>query len=41
MHTVTFVAPKIGFQQPAAAEWLGQVHVVDIGVTLHLAQLAV
>jgi NAD(P)H-hydrate epimerase len=30
-HTVTFVAPKIGFAQPAAREWLGQVHVVDIG----------
>lgn len=39
-HTVTFVAPKIGFRQPAAAEWLGQVHVADIGVTLKLAPLA-
>jgi len=31
-HTVTFVAAKTGFVNPAAAEWLGQVHVVDIGV---------
>jgi NAD(P)H-hydrate epimerase len=30
-HTVTFAAPKIGFQNPAAQPWLGQVHVVDIG----------
>ena len=39
-HTVTFVAPKVGFSQSAAAEWLGQVHVVDIGVALQLAPLA-
>lgn len=31
-HTVTFVAFKKGFAQPAAADWLGQVHVVNIGV---------
>jgi NAD(P)H-hydrate epimerase len=31
-HTVTFVASKTGFANPAAAEWLGQVHVADIGV---------
>ena len=37
-HTVTFVAAKVGFQNPAAAAWLGRVHVVDIGVALHLAQ---
>ncbi|MBY0523993.1 MAG: NAD(P)H-hydrate epimerase [Gemmataceae bacterium] len=30
-HTVTFVAPKKGFAQPTAREWLGQVHVVGIG----------
>jgi NAD(P)H-hydrate epimerase len=30
-HTVTFVAPKTGFTNPAAGEWVGQVHVVDIG----------
>jgi NAD(P)H-hydrate epimerase len=30
-HTVTFVAPKVGFAEPAAGAWLGTVHVVDIG----------
>jgi NAD(P)H-hydrate epimerase len=30
-HTVTFVARKKGFANPAAGEWLGQVHVVGIG----------
>jgi NAD(P)H-hydrate epimerase len=30
-HTVTFVAMKKGFARPAAREWLGQVHVADIG----------
>jgi NAD(P)H-hydrate epimerase len=30
-HTVTFVAPKAGFANPEAKEWLGEVHVVDIG----------
>jgi NAD(P)H-hydrate epimerase len=30
-HTVTFVALKQGFATAAAREWLGQVHVVDIG----------
>jgi NAD(P)H-hydrate epimerase len=30
-HTVTFVALKKGFANAAAKEWLGQVHVVDIG----------
>jgi NAD(P)H-hydrate epimerase len=30
-HTVTFVAPKAGFTNPAAKEWLGEVHVVGIG----------
>jgi len=30
-HTVTFVARKKGFADPAAAEWLGQVHVAAIG----------
>jgi len=30
-HTVTFVAPKTGFANPCAADWLGKVHVVDIG----------
>jgi NAD(P)H-hydrate epimerase len=35
-HTVTFVAPKTGFAQPAAQPWLGQVHVVDIGAPRQL-----
>jgi NAD(P)H-hydrate epimerase len=30
-HTATFVAQKKGFANPAAREWLGQVHVLDIG----------
>jgi NAD(P)H-hydrate epimerase len=30
-HTATFVAPKAGFQNPAARPWLGQVHLLDIG----------
>ncbi len=30
-HTCTFVAPKTGFASPAAAKYLGQVHVLDIG----------
>jgi len=30
--TATFVARKLGFDAPAAAAWLGEVHVIDIGV---------
>jgi NAD(P)H-hydrate epimerase len=30
-HTATFVALKKGFTNPAARQWLGQVHVLDIG----------
>ncbi|GIW78968.1 MAG: NAD(P)H-hydrate epimerase [Gemmatales bacterium] len=30
-HTVTFVAAKKGFADPASKQWTGQVHVVDIG----------
>lgn len=30
-HTCTFVAPKIGFTAASAAEFLGEVHVLDIG----------
>jgi NAD(P)H-hydrate epimerase len=29
--TATFVAWKVGFDAPAAAQWLGDVHVVAIG----------
>jgi NAD(P)H-hydrate epimerase len=31
-HTATIVAMKRGFIEPAAREWVGQVHVVDIGL---------
>lgn len=37
-HTCTFVAPKAGFANPAAAEFLGQLHVVDIGVPRRLLE---
>jgi NAD(P)H-hydrate epimerase len=30
-HTATFVAPKAGFAAPEAREWLGEMHVVQIG----------
>jgi NAD(P)H-hydrate epimerase len=30
-HTCTFVASKIGFASPKAAQFLGRVHVLDIG----------
>ena len=33
-HTVTFVAPKVGFQGGAAREYLGRVHTVGIGAPL-------
>jgi NAD(P)H-hydrate epimerase len=33
-HTVTFVASKLGFGNPSAARYLGQVHIADIGVAL-------
>lgn len=37
-HTCTFVAPKIGFANPLAAAFLGQVHVIDIGVPRKLLE---
>jgi NAD(P)H-hydrate epimerase len=37
-HTVTFVAEKKGFAQPSAKEWIGQVHVVDIGAPRRLLE---
>jgi NAD(P)H-hydrate epimerase len=37
-HTVTFVAPKAGFANPAAKEWLGEVHVVGIGAPRRLLE---
>jgi NAD(P)H-hydrate epimerase len=35
-HTATFVAWKKGFLDPAAAPWIGEVHVVDIGAPKRL-----
>jgi NAD(P)H-hydrate epimerase len=37
-HTVTFVAEKKGFASPQSKEWVGQVHVVDIGAPRRLLQ---
>jgi NAD(P)H-hydrate epimerase len=37
-HTATFVALKKGFVEPAAQEWLGKVHVIDIGAPRCLLQ---
>jgi NAD(P)H-hydrate epimerase len=37
-HTCTFVAAKTGFASPAALEFLGQVHVLDIGVPRRLIE---
>ncbi len=34
--TVTFVAPKVGFGEPAAADYVGRVVVVDIGAPREL-----
>ena len=36
--TATFVAMKTGFLQPSAREWLGEVHVIDIGIPRALRQ---
>jgi NAD(P)H-hydrate epimerase len=38
-HTVTFGALKKGYANPAAREWLGQVHLVDIGVVMENGEL--
>lgn len=37
-HTATFVAPKLGFANPHAAEFLGQLHVLDIGAPRRLIE---
>lgn len=37
-HTCTFVAPKRGFLTPGAAEYTGQVHVLDIGAPRRLVE---
>jgi NAD(P)H-hydrate epimerase len=31
-HTATFVAPKLGFTNPASKHFTGEVHVLDIGI---------
>lgn len=38
-HTVTFVAMKLGFRNPAALAWTGPVRVADIGVRSPLQEL--
>lgn len=37
-HTVTFVAQKLGFKNPASSVFTGHVHVVDIGITPNAAR---
>jgi NAD(P)H-hydrate epimerase len=37
-HTATVVAPKKGFAEPAAREWLGEVHVVGMGAPRRLLE---
>lgn len=39
-HTCTFVGPKPGFDVPAADYYVGEVHVVDIGVPREVIDLA-
>ena len=36
-HTCTFVAPKPGLTRPAAADYVGQLHMIDIGAPRKLA----
>jgi NAD(P)H-hydrate epimerase len=38
LHTATFAALKKGFANPKAARHLGQVHLIDIGIPVTLAQ---
>lgn len=38
-HTCTFVAPKIGFANPAAKQFTGTVHTIGIGVPLRLLEM--
>jgi NAD(P)H-hydrate epimerase len=37
-HTCTFVARKLGFDNPVAAGYLGQVHILDIGAPQRLVE---
>jgi NAD(P)H-hydrate epimerase len=39
-HTATMAAWKKGFASPAAKEWIGQVHLIDIGVPRKLLESA-
>lgn len=39
-HTATFVGAKVGFANPEAARWLGQLHVLDIGIPARWARPA-
>ena len=39
-QTVTFVAEKVGFSQPTAGQFLGQVTVADIGCPIELIEAA-
>jgi NAD(P)H-hydrate epimerase len=36
LHTATMAAWKVGFREPAAQPWLGEVHLIDIGVPRRL-----
>jgi NAD(P)H-hydrate epimerase len=38
LHTATIAAPKRAFTEPTAAEWIGTVHVIDMGVPRMLLQ---
>jgi NAD(P)H-hydrate epimerase len=37
-HTCTFVAAKPGFFAPGASEYIGQLHIADIGAPRKLIQ---
>jgi NAD(P)H-hydrate epimerase len=37
-HTATIAAAKKGFAEPQAAEWIGTVHVIDMGVPRRLLE---
>ncbi len=37
--TATVIAPKKGFARPEAREWLGEVHVIDIGIPRRILDL--
>lgn len=31
-RTAVIIAPRVGFENPGAREWIGEVHVIDIGI---------